>query len=411
MAVQSTDIRFYLSSQKNAPQLSNRWGCMIDVLDACLLTGFGSQIVSSLVVQNGVARATFGGAHGFMQFQVVKIDGASNAALNGEFKVLGVSAATLDFVVDLPDQSATGTITCSLAPLGWSKPFSGTQKAVYQAKDKTANPYFLRVDNACDPVYATTYAKFAKVGILATCNGIDDISGTQTPYDESAPNKNWLGTESGSTAKVGWYKWQYAVHDNAAVASNWFENEGATNGNRPWVLIGTKDSFYLLNESVVTNSLIIPNGFVVIQHNNKAKPFLLATNRYGAADTSVKASTPLGDMGLSEVAGLVDYVNNTTPSTQFGLISGFGVRYSGAQANTLKSDQILGYLLSPVYLLDSTKYILGALPIVQSCPCDATSVANYQIYADQKAGYIACKYRSATGGTPGVLFFKIYEGT
>src|SRR5690606_37798808 len=191
--------------------------------------------------------------------------------LNGEFKILGLSANTIEFLIDLPDQGATGTISCKLASLGWTKAFSGTQKAVYQAKNKIANPYFLRVDSSCDPVYTDSYAKFAKVGMLDACTSIDDLTGNQAPFDPSNPNKNWVGSGSGSSAVAGWFKWQYAVNESAANSSSFYESEGASNGNRSWVLIGTEDSFYLVNKATVTSVLEIPYGFGVIQHNEKPK--------------------------------------------------------------------------------------------------------------------------------------------
>ncbi len=138
----NTDIKWFSFGNTNAPQLSNSWGCMIDVLDACLVTGMGSQLVSTLVVKDGVATATFGTSHNLQQFQVVEISNADQQIFNGEHKVLGVTSNTIEFVINSPDTIATGTISCKLASLGWTKAFSGTQKAVYSAKDRTANPYF-----------------------------------------------------------------------------------------------------------------------------------------------------------------------------------------------------------------------------------------------------------------------------
>src|SRR5690606_42102502 len=44
----NTEIKWFSFDNTNAPQFTNTWGCLIDVLDACLVTGFGSQIVSSI---------------------------------------------------------------------------------------------------------------------------------------------------------------------------------------------------------------------------------------------------------------------------------------------------------------------------------------------------------------------------
>jgi hypothetical protein len=71
--VASTDIKYYVHTNTNAPQLTNNFGCMIDVLDACLVNGFGSQTVSTLTASGTTVTATFGSAHNFMQYQVIKI--------------------------------------------------------------------------------------------------------------------------------------------------------------------------------------------------------------------------------------------------------------------------------------------------------------------------------------------------
>lgn len=407
----NTDIKWFSFGNINAPQLTNTWGCMIDVLDACLVTGFGSQLVSSLVIEDGVATATFGGSHNFKQFQVVEISGANETILNGEFKILGLTANTIELLVDLPDQIVTGTISCKLASLGWTKAFSGSQKAVYQAKDKAANPFFLRVDNSCDPVYTVSYAKFAKVGMLDACTSIDDLTGNQAPFDPLNPNKNWIGTGSGETAIAGWFKWQYALNDTAATSASYYESEGASNGVRSWVLIGTKDSFYLINRATVGSILEIPYGFGVIQHNEKIKPFLFAVNRYAPANTNVIAATSLGDPNRVEIAAMYDYAGSKVNHKFSRALSGFGNMVSGSAENIVKIDPISGYVLTNLYFVDPDNFILSTFPLVRYCANNATTAANFDLFFDSEKIYLACRFRAGAAGRLGSIFFKIYDGT
>lgn len=406
----NTDIKWFSFDNLNAPQLSNTWGCMIDLLDACLVTGFGAQAVVNIVISDGVGIATFNNSHSIKQFQVVEFSGASEPALNSEFKVLGLTANTIEFLIDLPDQTVTGAISCKLAPLGWTKAFSGTQKAVYQAKDTVSNPYYLRVDNSRDPVYTDTYAKFAKVGILESCAGIDDISGNQAPFDPALPTKNWIGTGSGSGAVVGWFKWQYAVNENSATQGNYYESEGAANGNRTWILVGTKDSFYLINKATVNTILEIPYGFGVIQHNEVAKPFLFAVNRYASANSSVISATSLGDPSKVGVAAMYDYVGSKVNDKFSKALSGFGNIISGSAGNVVKTDPVRGYVLTNLYLVDPDNFILDAFPLVRFCVNNATTAANFDLFFDGEKIYIASRFRTGAGGQIGTLFFKIYDG-
>lgn len=406
----NTDIKWFSFNNTNAPQLSNTWGCMIDLLDACLVTGFGSQTVSSLIVKNGVATATFGTSHNLKQFQVIEISGATNAILNNEFKILGLTANTIEFLVDLPDQTAAGVISCKLAPLGWTKEFTGTQKAVYQAGDKIANPFFLRIDNSRDPVYAENYAKFSKVAILETCTGISDVSGNQAPFDLSNPAKNWVGSGAGTSAIGGWLKWFHATAESGATNSAW--SSSATppnNGNRSWVLIGNKDSFYIVNDTVVSNSMYVPYGFGVVHHNAVPKPFLFATNNYVPAINNEVVATPLGNTGRVEVATLYNnggILDNTAFSK---LISGLNIASSGIATNTLKITD--GHILTPFYLLDSSNFLIGEIPLAYCCANAASIANNHEIYTDEGKAYLACRIRTQTGGVLGVLFFYVNEAS
>lgn len=402
----NTDIKWFSFGNTNAPQLSNSWGCMIDVLDACLVTGMGSQLVSTLVVKDGVATATFGTSHNLQQFQVVEISNAEQAIFNGEHKVLGVTSNTIEFVVNSPDTIATGAISCKLASLGWTKVFSGTQKAVYSAKDRTANPYFLRVDNSLDPAYKTDYAKFAKVGILDSCTGIDDLTGNQAPFDPTKPSRNWIGDANNN----GWFKWRYASSDQATTSQYVYESTSPTNGTRPWVLIGTKDSLYIINSSTINTILETPYGFGVVQHKGLSKPFLSAVNQWNGSGDYMITGTSLSNTGRVEVAAMTGY-SRAMINTRFSrLISGFGNVISGAASNLIKSDPTEGYILSPLYFADPDGYIMDALPLVQACVNDATATANYTIFTEPNKAYIGCRFRSDTNSVLGMLFFTIYDG-
>lgn len=402
----NTDIKWFSFGNTNAPQLSNSWGCMIDVLDACLVTGMGSQLVSTLVVKDGVATATFGTSHNLQQFQVVEISNADQQIFNGEHKVLGVTSNTIEFVVNSPDTIATGTISCKLASLGWTKAFSGTQKAVYSAKDRTANPYFLRVDNSLDPAYKTDYAKYAKVGILDLCTGIDDLTGNQAPFDPTRPSRNWIGDANNN----GWFKWRYASSDQTTTTQYVYESSNPINGTRPWVLIGTKDSFYIINSSTINAILETPYGFGVVQHKGLAKPFLSAVNQWNGTGDYMITGTSLSNTGRVEVAAMSGY-SGAMINTKFSrLISGFGSVISGAASNLIKSDPTEGYILSPLYFADPDGYIMDALPLVQACVNDATATANYTIFSEPNKAYIGCRFRSDTNSVLGMLFFTIYDG-
>lgn len=185
-----------------APQLSGSNGSFIQVLDACLINGFNLQSIDSLVYDGNAGKciATINAGHGFEEYQVVLIEGAGENEYNGEARVTVVDANTFTYVPDNAPSifTATGTITAKAAPLGWAKPFSGTNKAIYKSVDPLAAAGFLRIDD--------NYVNRQKVH---GCRAVTDIDTYNDPYP------------------AGMFGW-------------WREN------NESWALVGDSRTFYLV---------------------------------------------------------------------------------------------------------------------------------------------------------------------
>jgi len=308
--VASTDIKFYVHTNNNAPQLTNNYGCMIDVLDACLVNGFGTQAVSTLTASGTTVTATFGAAHNLMQYQVIKITGANQSEFNGEHRILTIpdsSSLTFELAAAPSVSTATGTITASLPPLGWEKPFSSTNetgggKAAYRSLNLLlpSRP-FLRVVDELDPAYNASYAKYAKVGIVEDMTDIDTMLGVQAPYDAALPNKNWVATGSGTSVINGWARWYYARNEGLPSRS---DISAITVGNRNWLLVGTKDYFYILpcftpDTGASDNKAASPYGFGAFEryyNDDVSNTFLSASIR----DVAASSNATIGSMsGIS----------------------------------------------------------------------------------------------------------------
>lgn len=143
-----TSVKFFHSAMAGAPTLSGTAGTLINVLDACLVNGFGLKTVDTLSVAGNVATVTISTGHIFEADSVVLIAGATPAELNGQKRVITSTATTITFAAPgVANQNATGTITAILAPAGWAKSFSGTNLAAYRSADITSTQEFLRVDD------------------------------------------------------------------------------------------------------------------------------------------------------------------------------------------------------------------------------------------------------------------------
>ncbi len=243
----SLPIKYFDNTMPGAPQLTNAWGAMTGVLDACLVNGFNLLAVASLTSAGGVATATVSAGHLYRVGQVLVVSGAGEAEYNGEVKVLTTTSMTFTYAIaGTPVSPATGaSIQVKVAPLGWGIAFTGTNKRAYRSANVQSNRPYLRVDDNLDPAYTTTYAKKAKVTMAQGMSDIDTFVGARAPYDPAAPTKNEIGTGSLTTAVDGWYKWYYAK-----LGGNSQDTAAPGAYNRPWVIIGDDRGFFIFNEAL-----------------------------------------------------------------------------------------------------------------------------------------------------------------
>lgn len=214
------DVKFFTSTMANSPVLAGTAGYLVNVLDACLVDGFGSNTVTDLTVASDVATVTTGTNHGFTLFgtvgPVITIAGASPGSLNGEWRIVSVPALNqFTFATSgIGDQTATGTITTKISPLGWTKAFSGTNNAAYLCQSgMSSQPYLDVWDDASVPTSAA--------GRWAKWRGYETMSAVQT------------GTGPFPTATE-------ATNGLSVIKSN-----ASTTAAKPWYLIGDGHLFYL----------------------------------------------------------------------------------------------------------------------------------------------------------------------
>ena len=413
-----TDIKFFVHTNNNAPQLQNAFGSMINVLDAALVNGIQVGTVSSLTASGKIVTAVFGTAHNLMLYQVIKIAGANQAEYNGEHRILSVpNATTLTFeLAEVPSTTiATGTINCSLPPLGWEKPFSssnpnGGGKAAYRSKNlMLSSRPFLRVVDELDPAYTATYAKYAKVGIVEDMTDIDTMIGVQAPYDSANPNKNWIGTGSGTSAINGWAKWYYSFLSNGNAESN-----PPKNSNKPWLIVGTKDNFYIVQSGGdALETLAYGFGaFSSILNADISCTFLAATLRnvpvsnssgYFASDNAIGHSSNTARLLLQRGYGTSQYIAATTRTFMLvngDLLSG-STNYS---ANKIVANKV--YLL-PVAISETSNIIRGEMPGLKYLS-QQQPYTDLQLFTEKNEIFIA-KNCLTSGPTLGQIILKVGE--
>jgi hypothetical protein len=238
-------VKYFNSGMTGAPQISNNWGDLVTMLDACLVNGFALKAIDTLTCVDGMATATISAGHAYRPEQVVEIAGADQPEYNGEVRVIAATATSFTYaVIGTPVSPATSatSISAKVAPLGWEKAFAGTNKAAYRSQNPASPQNLLLIDDSLKtPGYTTTWAKWANVGIVEDLADIDTIVGAQAPFDPNNPTQNWKQVQAN---QWGWYKWYHA-------RTSGYDNSGDSGGgNRNWVLIGDDRLFYLF----VTNA-------------------------------------------------------------------------------------------------------------------------------------------------------------
>jgi hypothetical protein len=212
MPLPDTSVKFYFGNPSfrihtNAPKLSINAGGLINVLDACLINGFGQVTASSLIIDAfGIATLTTSTPHGYQKEEArILIQGADQTALNQEWIIKDIpTPTTLRFNVSgtgLENSTATGTITCKIAPLGWTKEYSGTNLAVYRTKG--GNHAYLYVDDTSAYSRVRGYRSMTSL-----TNGVDpfptDIQLSGGGYWNHWCNSSFYGNSSSGT-DLSWH--------------------------------------------------------------------------------------------------------------------------------------------------------------------------------------------------------------
>ena len=195
-------INVYTSLQQGAPTINGVTGSLITALDAILVNGYGQVNVSSITRSGTTATVTTAAAHGFSTGDVALIAGAAETAYNGEFvvTVTGGTSFTYD-VAGSPATPATGTITSNRAPAGFTKTFSGTNKAVYRSNDLSSRRHYFRI---VDDGTTSGGAREARLWGYETMSDVDTGTGM---YPTVGQHSNGFFCQKSDTADATGRNW------------------------------------------------------------------------------------------------------------------------------------------------------------------------------------------------------------
>lgn len=360
-------VKYFNSAMVGAPALSGTAGSLIAVLDACLVDGFGLGTVDSVVVASNVATVTRNAGHPFQVGMVALIAGATPAGLNGDQRVLSVTATTYTFATSgISDQTATGTITHKVSPAGWSNssvPGGSATLKVYKATDGAALGRMLRVDDSAN--------YHARVVGYETMSDVNTGTG---PFPTAAQFSG------------GGY---------------WPRSNDTTSAVREWHIVADKFGFYFVPHfysSFLTVGPVLWFGDIVPQGSGDTAHCLLQVyNQAGNSNYSVTSASSLAHWTSSAsqvwasraytgIGGSVDickFMDMQSPGSSSGT-SGSNITSSNLIPYPNGSDN--GLLLAPMRAVDLATYTLrGWFPGLYGIP---QKVANGQFSAGDSVGAV-----------------------
>ena len=405
-------VKYFNSGMTGAPQISNNWGDLVTMLDACLVNGFALKAIDTLTCVDGLATATISAGHAYRPEQVVEIAGADQPAYNGQFRVIATTATTFTFAVTgtpvSPATSAT-SLSAKVAPLGWEKAFAGTNKAAYRSKNPASPQNLLLIDNSLKtPNYTTSWAKWGNVGIVEDLSDIDTIVGSQAPFDPNKPTQNWKQVEAN---QWGWHKWYHARQ----TGYDTYGDSGG--GGRNWVLVGDDRLFFLFVSNAAGYGWYGRNSYCFgdiesFKLGDNYATVLCADDLYWSNNNHY-LSYP-GQYNGYGMASSLDFAGKVLLRSHTQL--GHPVRFGLTSLNTNNGQQICGrgpmpfpngpdysLWLLPTYVREESGHMRGLMPGMLWMPqdrpySDQTIVDNVVGQAGRKFLLVRTQYSSETEG-------------
>ena len=312
-------VQLYKSTDANAPVLTGENSKLIDLLDAILVNGYTTASVTSIVESGTNYTVTLAVANSTLVVgNYLLFAGGSPGGVNIAMMINAVTDST-HVVCTGPGGlgSITGTITYRKAPLAWTKPYTGTNKAVFRSADTGSNQFYLRVlDDG-----SVTSALQAMIRGYETMSDVDTGTGL---FPTVAQLANGLYCRKSATANSTARAWTLIGDDRTfylivntgdSDAAAWHEI-----GFGHFISFKSGDGFNtFIGGNPTTNSSNSPNGLTgSLPLGNISTANLYVARSYSQAGTALACAlggysntASINLIGIASVAGgsLLTYPN------------------------------------------------------------------------------------------------------
>lgn len=216
MTMKQTQTKFYAFSDFGLDLCSASRAKMPSAFKKVLSTGYNIQTVSSVVVSGNQVTLTYGGAHGYVERRVLKVDSpALNTINGGEFVIDSVTTNSVTMTIDDAPASIAGGFSSKVAPLGWTLVYENGLVQLYKMRYLDERELYVRF------VFCPAAGSHKPTANVCIGKTADEISGVITdPYAVTEGKEN--------TTPVAGLQWMFTYSGDASY-DNYTAAQGLAN--------------------------------------------------------------------------------------------------------------------------------------------------------------------------------------
>ncbi|WP_180167860.1 hypothetical protein [Acinetobacter sp. YH12035] len=316
-----------------------------------LSDGYNEQTVISVSISENQVTFTYGGAHGYSDGRVLKVDSGALALINsGEFWIDSVTPSTVTFTLDEAPPVVSGGFKTRIAPIGFELVYEQGLVQVYKFKHIDDTDLYLRM-LFMQPVQAG-----GNYIIPCIAKSYDPDTGFITDPFAYQPNKEVVDWSLGT-------KWLFTSSSGATNSHTFNYSQGAsTYGDG--IVMGSL--YHLVTMSNGSSSSRAVNGILpceTLEIESLDYPLLMGPNIEHAQGTLSSTTFEIYTENNNQSQGVlgnyrVMFFGSGTPTTPNATASALpeGLQpFNVATANTITlyeraSRQIIGYVTRGLYL-------------------------------------------------------------
>lgn len=377
-------VRSYRSGNINAPTLSGTVGTGISVLDL-LVNGTTTASVTSITRSGSVATVTTAGNHGYVSGQMITISGANESDYNGEFVITVTGLTGFTYTVPgTPATPATGTILYRIAGSGWTKPFTGTNLAMYRQPVGTSNGFYFRVDD-------NTTARELGVRGFETAS---DITGGTGPFPTVAQQATafWQKSSAADATARAW-----VLVCNGPTFYLWVNTTANTRGGTTGMQMYTFGDFTSFKSGDVYNTHIQTNVTTLTLNDTLAATAQAAIN---TAYLNVVAAGTWAARSHTQIGSSVTLGRHTdvAKTSNVAIIGSGGIAYPSPVDG--------GVYVAPIFIHENTLAVLRGQFNGLWAPCHNRALTDGDTFAG--TGTLAGKtFEVFNNNAAGQLFLEM----